>query len=52
MNEEKSDFWSGLGTALVILALCLGIGGCNYLIQKGEAEKEKAKHPTVTETQE
>lgn len=32
MNKsEQKGFFDGLGTALVILALCLGVGGCNYL---------------------
>lgn len=26
-----SGFWTGLGVALVVLSLCLGIGGCVYL---------------------
>lgn len=32
-----------LSTAVVILALLLGIGGCDYLFKLGEAEIYKAK---------
>lgn len=40
-----SDFWSGCGCALVILALCFGIGGCCYLVKKKKRGGEKSmKH--------
>jgi hypothetical protein len=39
MNVNTEDFWTGLG----IMCVLIGIGGCNYLIDKGEAEKMKAK---------
>lgn len=31
---EKSSLYDGLGTMFVILGLCLGIGGCAYLVGK------------------
>lgn len=34
-TSDTSGFWNGLGFALVIFALCMGIGGCSYLISKG-----------------
>jgi hypothetical protein len=36
-TSDTSGFWDGLGFALVIFALCMGIGGCSYLIKKGNA---------------
>jgi hypothetical protein len=42
-NDDKNEneayppamtgFWDGLGSALVILALCLGIGGGVYILK-------------------
>lgn len=39
MDKNTSGFWDGLGFALVIFALCMGIGGCSYLVSKGQALK-------------
>ena len=36
-KTDKSGFYDGLGTALIILALFLGAGGCQYLVKKGES---------------
>ena len=47
MSEKKETFGSecggGIGCAAIILALCIGIGGCEYLQRKGEADVLKAK---------
>jgi hypothetical protein len=32
MSEPTDEFWGGLGCAAVILAICLGIGGCSFLV--------------------
>jgi len=37
MSTDKSDFWSGIGTGIVILSIGLSIGGCRYLCHKGES---------------
>lgn len=42
MKSDMTYFWSGLGIAAIILAVCLGIGGCCYLIKKGDEGAEKA----------
>ena len=39
-TENKSDkaaLWDGMGVGIIILSICLGIGGCNYMIAKGQA---------------
>ena len=45
-KTDKTAFWSNLGegisVALIILALCFGIGGCNYFVQKGAALNKAA----------
>lgn len=49
MSEESdkvhfgdTELGQGLGFGIAALCLCLGIGGCNYLLHKGEAERQKA----------
>ena len=49
-NSSMEGFWDGLGFAMVILAFCLGVGGCEYLIGKGIGAAEAAKHGTVAPT--
>ena len=49
MKSDMSDFWARLGLAMVILALCLGIGGCEYLIDKGMALREQPQAPPVSQ---
>ena len=33
-NDTKEGFWDGLGFAIAILALTIGIGSCGRLVQK------------------
>lgn len=40
--KEMEAFWTGLGIALVILSIFIGIGGCVYLFDKGEAARLSA----------
>ena len=37
--KDMSDLWTGIG----IMCVLIGVGGCNYLIDNGEAEKIKAR---------
>lgn len=37
--NDKSDLFTGLGIMFVLL----GIGGCSYLLKKGDAEKIQAE---------
>lgn len=53
MSEESdkvhfgdTELGQGLGFGIAALCLCLGIGGCNYLFDKGAAERTK---PLTTE---
>lgn len=39
----NSELAQGVATALVILAVLLGIGGCWHLEKTGDAQLEKAK---------
>ena len=39
----KSDAATIVAVGIAILTTGLGIGGCNMLLNKGEAEKERAK---------
>lgn len=36
-----------IGCGFLILALCLGIGGCVYVMRLGDAKYEAAKHAQV-----
>ena len=48
MSEHPtSDFWDALGLAAIILACCIGFGGCGYLWSKGDALEAAAKHGQV-----
>lgn len=40
-SKERMKQW--IGQAIFILALCLGIGGCDYLEKSGEAKVINAK---------
>lgn len=44
--SDKEDMWTGIG----IMCVLIGIGGCCYLSDKGDAEKIKARHSTETIT--
>lgn len=35
----SKDFQEMVGLGILILLVCAGIGGCNYLFDKGSAEK-------------
>jgi Ca2+/Na+ antiporter len=48
-NFGDSDMGQMIGCAVIILALCLGLGGCAYLIRIGNAKVETAKHSTQEE---
>jgi len=37
----RKNFWDGLGMAAIVLAICLGFGGCVYLCEKA------SQHPTT-----
>lgn len=41
---EKKEFWTGLGYAVVITALCLSVGSCEFMRLSGLAKIEAAKH--------
>lgn len=43
MSDGKDDFWESLGCAVVILSICLGIGGCNYLIAKSDVMRQQTE---------
>lgn len=47
MMIDKEDLWTGLG----IMCVLLGIGGCSYLVDKGDAEKDKARQQVTIERQ-
>jgi len=44
---NKTEFWSNLGEGLafsmIITSICLGIGGCNYLVSSGRATLEAGR---------
>lgn len=42
-DEAQSNLSEGCAYFLVILALCFGIGGCSYLVNKGKAERERVE---------
>lgn len=41
--KNMSGFWNGLGFALVIFALCIGIGKCTDYFDKNSVLKEQEK---------
>ena len=46
-----NEFWSMFGVGLLVLSLCLGIGGCTYLIRIGDANIIEAKAELARVTQ-
>lgn len=42
-DEAQSNLSEGCAYFLVILALCLGIGGCCYLVDKGRALRDRVE---------
>jgi hypothetical protein len=50
MNEFWINFGEGLGLAVIILSICLGIGGCIYLELKGEALRIQAGNSVTVTT--
>ena len=46
MSTNKTNAWDALcamAPAAILLAFFLGVGGCCYLLKKGDAELERAK---------
>ena len=41
-----SELGKGIGLALVILAICIGFGGCYKLVQSAENESLKIRNET------
>lgn len=40
-DQAQSYLAEGCAWFLIILSLCLGIGGCSYLVNRGHAERDK-----------
>lgn len=43
-DDSRQIAAAGLAAFLIILAICLGIGGCTYLCNVSQAKIEAAKH--------
>jgi len=46
---EGKDFLSlATGISIIILAICLGFGGCWYMCSSGEAARASARHNVIS----
>ncbi len=42
--NDKTIMYNGIGVAIMIFAMCLGIGSCMRLELQGQAELEKVRN--------
>lgn len=42
--NDKTEMYRLFGIAAIILAVCLGMGSCQLLLEFGKAEKVRAEH--------
>lgn len=47
MDGDVSDWKEGMALGFIILCLCLGIGGCCYLLQLGSAKEKEASRSII-----
>ncbi len=40
--NDKSGLWTGFGCAVFVLALCLGVGSCTWMLASAAAIKADA----------
>lgn len=45
--SQQYDGWEWVGMGVFVLCLCLGIGGCCYLLQLGSAKEKEASRSIV-----